>query len=120
MLEKKREYRFEEVIDALRVKYFEEGKDGLYKDNNWCLYSETENMELNSVCYIDEYPECDDETYEEKMPEFIEEKKLQLIFRDELLQDVVISVLTKKESASNSELLRSIKFYDDNDTFLEL
>lgn len=120
MLKKNREYKFYEVINELREQYIEIGEKELYKDNNWCVYSKGDDINLNSNCYIDEYPEIDDDTYEERLPEFILNKELELVFRDELLQDVVVSTLKRKENASNEELMEAIKYYDDNDSFLEL
>ncbi|WP_368490465.1 hypothetical protein [Clostridium sp. BJN0013] len=120
MLTKNKEYKFYEIINELRTIYLQEGAKKLYQDNNWCVYSQVDNVELDSECYIDEYPEIDDTSYEEKLPNFIEEKELQLVFRDELLQDVVVSALNRKENASNDELLKAIHYYNENDTFLEL
>jgi len=120
MLAKNKEYKFYEIINELRNIYLQERTKKLYQDNNWCVYSQVVNVELYSGCYIDEYPEIDDISYEEKLPSFIEENELQLIFRDELLQDVVASALSRKENASNDELLETIHYYNDNDTFLEL
>lgn len=120
MLEKNKQYKFCEVINELREKYVKSGQEMLYKDNNWCVYSKEDNIELNSSCYIDEYPEIDDNTYEETLPRFIAENQLELIYRDELLQDVVVSALNRKENASNQELMEAINYYDDNDSFLEL
>ncbi|APC40314.1 DUF7716 domain-containing protein [Clostridium estertheticum] len=120
MLTKNKEYKFYQIINELRNIYLQDGSKKLYQDNNWCVYSQLDNVELKSNCYIDEYPEIDDTSFEEKSPSFIEERELQLIFRDELLQDVIVSTLSRKENASNEELLESIHYYDDNDTFLEL
>ncbi|MDR5588975.1 DUF7716 domain-containing protein [Clostridium aquiflavi] len=120
MLEKEKEYKFYEIINELRKKYMQGGAKMLYKDNNWCLYSRHEDIELSSKCYIDEYPDIDDTSFEEILPKFVEEKGLQIIYRDELLQDVIVSALNRKENASNQELLEAIYYYDDNDTFLEL
>lgn len=120
MLEKNREYKFYEVINELRKKYIDIGEKELYKDNNWCVYSKDDDIHLNSNCYIDEYPEIDDDTYEEKLPEFILNKELELVFRDETLQDVVISALKRKGNISNEELMEAVNYYDDNDSFLEL
>lgn len=120
MLEKNREYKFYEVINELKEKYLEIGEKELYKDNNWCVYANDDDIYLNSNCYIDEYPEIDDDTYEEKLPLFISQRELKLVFRDELLQDVVVSALKRKENASNEELMEAVNYYDNNDSFLEL
>lgn len=119
MLEKNKEYNFYEVIDELRKKCINYGKEILYKDDNWCVYSKEDNIHLNSRCYIDEYPEIDDNTYEERLPRFIIENELELVYRDELLQDVVVSALSRKKNVSNEELMDAVNFYDDNDSFLE-
>lgn len=120
MLTKNRKYKFYEIINELKNIYLHEGVKKLYQDNNWCVYSYLINVELDSDCYIGEYPKIDDISYEEKLPIFIKEKELKLIFRDELLQDVVVSALNRKGNSSNDELLKAIHYYNDNDAFLEL
>lgn len=120
MLEKNREYKFYEVINELKEKYLKIGEKELYKDNNWCVYAKHGDIYLDSDCYVDEYPEIDDDTYEETLPEFVYKNELELVFRDELLQDVVISALKRKENASNEELMEAVNYYNNNDCFLEL
>lgn len=120
MLIKNKENKFYEIINELRNIYLKNGIEKLYQDNNWCVYSQQDNMELDSYCYINEQPEINDISFEEKLPSFIEENELQLVFRDELLQDVIVSALDRKENASNEELLKAIHYYNNNDSFLEL
>lgn len=108
--------RMREVIASIRDLYREGGVTAVYLDNGWCLYSEGDEITLESICYIDEYPELngDDEVYSE----YITDNKLELVYRDELLQDVIISCMQQKDTVTYDEILEAIKYYDENDTFL--
>ena len=117
MLEKNKEYKFYEIIEYIKGIYSKAGELEVYKDNNWCVYSKERNIDLNSCCYIYEYPEIDDDTDEEVFPKYITNNDLQLIYRDELLQDVIIVALKKYKYISNEKLLQFIKYYDENDCF---
>ncbi|MEI3336734.1 MAG: hypothetical protein V8R02_04615 [Clostridium sp.] len=115
MLEKNREYRFYEIIEYIREMYKKFGEVEVYKDNNWCVYSNKEDIDLNSYCYIAEYPQIDDDTDEEIFPEYVSNNNLELVYCDELLQDVIIVALKKDKDVSSKKLLQFIKYYDEND-----
>ena len=76
-------------------------------------------ISLDSKCYIDDYPDINDND-EEIYPEFIADNGLELIYRDKLIQDVVISCLEQKKSVSLEEIMIAINYYDENDCFLKL
>lgn len=117
MLEKNKEYKFYEIIEHIKEIYSKVGELEVYKDNNWCVYSKEKNIGLNSFCYIYEYPKIDDDTNEEVFPKYVTNNDLELIYRDELLQDVIIVALKKYKYISNEKLLQFIKYYDENDCF---
>ncbi len=52
-------------------------------------------------------------------PEFVVKHGLSLLFREELVQDVIHNVLHQKPSATDQEILEAIIFYDTNDTFMD-
>lgn len=119
MLEKQVELCMKDVIIKICETYNTYGEMEVYLDNNWCLYSNEDAISLESKCYIDDYPYINDND-EEIYPEFIVNNELELLYRDELIQDVVISCLTQKKTASLEEIMFAINYYDENDCFLKL
>lgn len=122
MLERGREYPFEAVVDELKRIYTEQGTQAMYDDNNWCVYvreDDIDQIDLDTLCYIDEYPDITDDD-DEILPEFILEKDCELAYRDEMLQDIVISALDRKADITNEELMEAIDYYDNYDTFMEV
>lgn len=120
MLEHHRAYKFEEVINYIKTLFLEKGVDAVFKDNNWCVYAASDIITLTDICYIDEYSDFDDDDENEILPDFIEENDLEFVFREELLQDVIINALEQKPDASLSELFAAINFYSEKDNFMQL
>jgi hypothetical protein len=71
------------------------------------------------MCYLDEYPEITDND-EEVFSDFVVENSLHLLYRDELVQDVIESVLLQKADATPDLILSAIIYYDERDSFLEI
>jgi len=68
---------------------------------------------------IDEYSEITDDD-EEIFPKYITQNNLEFWFTDELLEDVTFNTLKQKASATNEEILKAIKYYNDRDSFMKL
>ncbi len=119
MIEKYKNYKFSEVINILRNMYLRDGDRAFNSLSSWCLYSGLEEINLNTICYIDDYPDIDDDTDEETYPEYVIENELDFKYRDELLEDVVSSALHKKVDVTDEELMKAVNFYHQNDSFLE-
>ncbi len=119
MIEKHKSYKFVEVLVILRDLYFKSGEKALWNNNGWCLYSNMVEINLNSICYIDDYPDINDETNEEIYPIYTVENNLEFIYSDELLQDVIVSALHCKIEATNEDLLKAVDYYCRHDCFIE-
>lgn len=121
MLEKRVKYKFNKVVEETKRIYLEQGVQALYQDEDWCVYVREAdiNPDLDTECYIDEYPEVTDDD-EEIYPEFIVENDYELVYTGEMLQDVIVSALSRKKNATNEELMETIDYYDEHDTFLEI
>lgn len=117
---KKTKYLFTEIIDEIKEMYLKDGDNAFYKDSGWCLYAKNSKIKLDSECYVLPYPEVDDETYEEEMPEFAVQNNLEFVYRDEMLQDVIATAVDEDEDISNKKILKAIKYYDEYDTFMDL
>lgn len=97
-------------------------KENPYKDISYCVYSklsDSDNLRLDTICYIDDYPEVT-ENDEEMFSEFVENNSLSLLFRDELIHDVISNIFYQKPSATDLEILKAICYYSKNDCFMKL
>lgn len=121
MFKKEKKYVFSEIINEIKKVYFERGAKALYQDGNWCVYVLEEDIypNLNTECYIDEWPDVTDDD-EEIYPEFIDNNNYKLAYTCEMIQDVIISALSRKENATNEELMTAIDYYDEHDIFMEI
>lgn len=88
---------------------------------SYCIYGKGDSSEANlsSICYIDSYAEIT-ENYEEIYPTFVTENSLELWFREELVQDVIFNALHQDKNVSDEKILDAIKYYDENDCFMDL
>lgn len=119
MYSKGKQYRFEEIISQMKEIYIKEGCEALLNDDEWCMYSNEDDFNLNSICYIDDYPDIDDETYEEVYPKFITINALSLVYTDEQLQNIIISALSQNVELTNEDLMKAILYYDEYDCFFD-
>jgi hypothetical protein len=92
-----------------------------HENKSYCVYGhgESDNASLESECYIDLYPEIT-EDFDEIFPDFVIEQRLNLWYREELIQDVVASVLAQDSHATETTILKAIKYYVKNDSFLKI
>lgn len=91
------------------------------KTLTYCVYGKgsSDQATLETDCVIDEYSEITDDD-EEIFPENITQNNLEFWFTDELLEDVTFNVLKQKKSATNEEILKAIKHYNERDSFMDL
>ena len=117
------------IIGALTVQYKQTIKladliDFLktqQKTLTYCVYGKgsSDQATLETDCVIDEYSEITDDD-EEIFPESITQNNLEFWFTDELLEDVTFNALKQKKSATNEEILKAIKHYNERDSFMDL
>ncbi len=118
-MEKDDTMRFREPIefqDIIKIV-----KENVDEGVSYCIYSKISDsnyLKLDTICYIDDYPEITDED-EEIFSEFAVHNSLDLLFREELVQDVVHNVLRQKAAATDEEILKAILYYDDKDDFMD-
>jgi len=118
-MERGKEIQLSEIISMICSLYKQQGETAVYRDNGWCVYSSEEDVFLESICYIDDYPEFDDDD-NEIYSEYVLNNNMELIYRDEMIQDVVIACLNQKDDVSLSEIMEALNYYDEYDDFLEL
>ena len=102
-----------DLLSSVRAKQ-ERGKP-------YCVYGsgDSTNASLDTICYLSLYPEISDD-YEENYSDFVSANRLELWYRDELVQDVVENALHQLPEISDARLLEAIKYYVDRDCFIEL
>ncbi len=104
----------DQICDLVRQK----GEEALLPDYGWCVYSAAKPS-LTTVCYVDDYPDINDDD-EEIFPPFVVENHLKMIYRDELIQDVILNCLFQKPEVSPKEIMAALDYYDEHDCFMEL
>ena len=67
---KEKSRSFKDIIEEMKDIYLEFGNEKLIEDDDWCIYTVEEKLEPNTECYIFDYPDYDDETGEEILPEY--------------------------------------------------
>jgi len=89
------------------------------RKTSYCVYcpDDIDDPTLDTVCYIDSYPEITNND-EEVYSGFVYSNNLQLLCREELIQDVIDTAISQKPNVSDSELLMAFIFYNGNDVFL--
>lgn len=118
-MERKQQIKLGDIITSICNLYKAKGETAVYLDNGWCVYSSEKNMTLEADCCIDDYPDFDDDD-NEIYSEFIANNNMELIYRDEMIQDVVIASLKQKSDATLDDIMRALNYYDEYDSFLEL
>lgn len=121
---KKRElYRLGELIITISNAIIKNGIDKLldYNDMDFCIYTEgyIEYASVDSVCYLDDYPDINDEG-EEEYPDFVIRQELELFYSGEQFEDVIGNILHQKSNASINEFIAGLNHYREYDDFLEL
>ncbi len=110
---------FKDIVEEMRATYLEFGNEKLIEDDDWCIYTVEEKLEPNTECYIFDYPDYDDETGEEILPEYAVKNKMKCVTTCEALQDVIINSLNQRSDLSVEELIEAINYYFDNIAFME-
>lgn len=118
-MEKEVKTTLREIVVGVCDQYKTMTESEIYSLEGWCVYSAEEDMNLDTECYIDDYPDFDDDDNEVALP-FVEENDLEFLCSDENIVDVIGACLHQKEDASVEEIVQALEFYMENDTFLEL
>lgn len=118
-MEKEVSTTLRDIIEEVFNQYKTMTETEIYSLDSWCVYAEDIDLDLDSECYIADYPDFDDD--DEEVPiTFVEENGLELCYRDETIVDVVGACLHQKTDVSLEEVLKALEYYMENDSFLEL
>ena len=105
-----------EFSDIIEMK-----KQKLNSNVSYCIYSEItdlDRLELNSICYLGDCPKI--EEGKRSLPEQAEQKGLNLLFAQEMVQDIILNALHQKKNVTDQQILSAIKHFARNNSYLQL
>ena len=108
-MRKHQELLLEQIIQQLRV-------DQLSSDN-FCLYGKEDGeLKLDILYWVSDYPNVEEGS--DVYPADVAEQDLQLVYYGEQLIDVLSVALEEKSDASPRDLVESLKYYHQHDSFM--
>lgn len=110
---------FKDIIEEMRNIYLKLGDEKLMEDDDWCIYTVEEKLEANTDCYIFDYPDYDNETGEEILPNYALNNKMNCVTTCEALQDVLVNSLSQRSDLSVEQLIDAVNYYFDHMAFME-
>jgi hypothetical protein len=92
------------------------------RDQSYTVYwhKNGPDPKLDDMVLIAEPSSVDETESEDVMPAIVAAKGWWICIYDYILQDVIDLAISQKPSASDAELLTCLRFYENNDTFLDL
>ncbi len=120
-LKKQKEYKLCDVIKIFSKMIIENGADNLLEDVDFCIYTMdfVETASSDTICYLDDYPDVDDND-EEIYTDFVADKKLVMFYSGEQFEDVISHMLSQKPDASIEDFISGINYYREHDDFLDI
>ena len=118
-LEKQVTYKLSDVITIFKNMILENGIDNLLDDIDFCIYTIDfeEEASGDTICYLDDYPDIDDND-QEIYTDFIIENNFVLFYSGEQFEDVISNMLSQKLDASVEEFISAINYYREHDAFM--
>lgn len=119
-LEKQVAYKLSDVITIFRNMILENGIDNFLDNLDLCVYTIdfVEEAINDTICYMDDYPEVDDND-QEIYTDFVTENKLVMFYSGEQFEDVISNTLNQKFDATIEEFIFALNYYRDNDNFAD-
>ncbi len=101
---------------------FQQVKNRQDRAQNYTVYwhKHGPDPELDEEVLIAEPSDVDDSGNYDVMPAIVAAKGWWICIYDYTLQDVIDLALSQKPNASDAELLDCLRYFEDNDTFLDL
>ena len=119
-LEKHVAYKLSDVITIFKNMILENGIDNFLDNLDLCVYTIdfVEEAINDTICYMDDYPEVDDND-QEIYTDFVTENKLVMFYSGEQFEDVISNTLNQKFDATIEEFIFALNYYRDNDNFAD-
>ena len=84
-----------------------------------CVHYFVEEASNDTICYMDDYPDVDDND-QEIYTDFVTENKLVMFYSGEQFEDVISNTLNQKFDATIEEFIFALNHYRDNDDFADI
>lgn len=110
---------FGEIIEEMKKIFLEYGEEKLIEDDDWCIYTSVEKLQPDTECYIYDYPDYDDETGEELLPEYAAKNKMKCVTTCEAIQDSVTNALEQRSDLTVERLIEAVNYYFDKLEFMK-
>ena len=108
-MRKYQELSLEQIIEQVRAD--ESSSD------DFCLYGKEDGeLALDSLYWVSDYPDVMEDR--DVQPADVAEQDLQLVYYGEQLIDVLSVALEEKSDASPRDLVESLKYYHQHDSFM--
>ena len=119
-LEKQVAYKLSDVITIFKNMILENGIDNFLDNLDLCVYTIdfVEEAINDTICYMDDYPEVDDND-QEIYTDFVTKNKLVMFYSGEQFEDVINNTLYQKSDATIEEFIFALNYYRDNDNFAD-
>lgn len=119
-LEKQVAYKLSDVITIFRNMILENGIDNFLDNLDLCVYTIdfVEEASNDTICYMDDYPDVDDND-QEIYTDFVTKNKLVMFYSGEQFEDVINNTLYQKSDATIEEFIFALNYYRDNDNFAD-
>ena len=119
-LEKQVAYKLSDVITIFKNMILENGIDNFLDNLDLCVYTIdfVEEASNDTICYMDDYPDVDDND-QEIYTDFVTENKLVMFYSGEQFEDVISNTLNQKFDATIEEFIFALNYYRDNDNFAD-
>ena len=119
-LEKQVAYKLSDVITIFKNMILENGIDNFLDNLDLCVYTIdfVEEASNDTICYMDDYPDVDDND-QEIYTDFVTKNKLVMFYSGEQFEDVINNTLYQKSDATIEEFIFALNYYRDNDNFAD-
>ena len=119
-LEKQVAYKLSDVITIFKNMILENGIDNFLDNLDLCVYTIdfVEEASNDTICYMDDYPDVDDND-QEIYTDFVTKNKLVMFYSGEQFEDVINNTLYQKSNATIEEFIFALNYYRDNDNFAD-
>ena len=122
-LEFQKPYKLSAVIQIISEAIIQNGISNnlSYEYMNFYLYTkdDVKIASEDTICYIESYPEIDDND-REIYPNFVISERLEVFCSGNILEDVISNLFHQKNSPAIKEFVTALNYYFANDAFLKI
>lgn len=84
------------------------------------IQEDSEKFDANTVVYLDNSLEVDDDTEEEVYPDFAQKLDLKWFFSGQVIRDIIVNTQHQLTNPAVEDYIKNIVYYNENDCFMTL